>query len=69
MKGDVLEWYSKDFSPKGIMCILSASTLRRGIFDYAISGKVVIDKEGGEFRYLADSGSNYFVEAQIQISP
>ena len=64
MKGDVVEWHSQDFSPKGIMCILSASTLRHGILEYAISGKVVIDKEGREFRYLTDSGSNYFVEAQ-----
>ena len=62
--GDVLEWHGKDFSPEEGMCIQSASTLRQGILEYATTGKVVIDQDGHEARYLADSGENYFVEAQ-----
>ena len=64
MQGDVLEWHSKNFSPKEGMCIQSVSVLRRGIRDYANTGKVVVTDDGWEGRYLADAGDNYFVEVQ-----
>lgn len=64
MQGDVLEWHSKNFSPKEGMCIQSVSVLRRGIRDYANTGKVVITDDGWEGCYLADAGDNYFVETQ-----
>ena len=64
MQGDVLEWHSTDFSPKAGMCIQSVSILRRGIGDYANTGKVVVADDGWEGLYLADAGDNYFAETQ-----
>lgn len=64
MQGDVLEWHSKNFSPKAGMCIQSVSVLRRGIGEYATAGKVVVTNDGWEGHYLADAGDNYFVETQ-----
>ena len=64
LQGDVLEWHSKNFSPKAGMCIQSVSILRRGIGDYANTGKVVVTDDGWEGRYLADAGDNYFAETQ-----
>jgi hypothetical protein len=64
MQGDVLEWHSKNFSPKAGMCIQSVSTLRQGIGEYATAGKVVVTDDGWKGRYLADAGDNYFVETQ-----
>ena len=64
LQGDVLEWHSKNFSPKAGMCIQSVSILRRGIGDYANTGKVVVADDGWEGRYLADAGDNYFAETQ-----
>ena len=64
MQGDVLEWHSTDFSPKAGMCIQSVSVLRRGIGDYANTGKVVVTDDGWEGLYLADAGDNYFAETQ-----
>ena len=63
-QGDILEWHSKDFKPKDGMCIESASNLRQGVLDYAVTGNVVIDKNGRETRYLSESDDKYFVEAQ-----
>jgi hypothetical protein len=64
MKGDVLEWHNKNFSPKAGMCIQSVSVLRRGIGEYATAGQVVVTDDGWKGRYLADAGDNYFVETQ-----
>ena len=64
MQGDMLEWHSKNFSPQAGMCIQSVSILRRGIGDYANTGKVVVTDDGWEGRYLADAGDNYFAETQ-----
>jgi BASS family bile acid:Na+ symporter len=64
MKGDVLEWHSKDFAPRDGMCIRSATDMREGVGEYATAGKVVVTNDGYEGYYLADSGDSYFVETQ-----
>lgn len=62
--GNVLEWHGKDFSPSENLHIEPLYLLKGGVRGFTNQGKVVVDKAGNEYRYIADSGDNYFVEAQ-----
>lgn len=62
--GNVLEWHGKNFAPTENLHIEPLELLKGGKQEYRGSGRVVVEKDGHESRYIADSGSNYFVEVQ-----
>ena len=64
MEGNVLEWHSTDFAPEENISIQPLYLLKGGVRGNSNYGKVVIEKDGRESRYIADSGDNYFVEVQ-----
>ena len=64
MEGNVLEWHGTDFAPKENILIQPLYLLKGGVRGNSNAGRVVIEKDGRESRYIADSGDNYFVEVQ-----
>ena len=62
--GNVLEWHGTNFAPTENLHIEPLDLLKGGKRQYIGSGRVVIEKDGRESRYIADSGDNYFVEVQ-----
>ena len=62
--GNVLEWHGTNFAPKEDITIEPLDLLKGGVGSYSNQGKVVICRDGSETRYIANSGDNYFVEAQ-----
>ncbi len=62
---DTITWHCHNFSPKTDMSINAPSWGEHSVLSKCTtSAKVVVDAQGNEYRYLADSGDNYFVEAQ-----
>ncbi|MBR6142534.1 MAG: hypothetical protein IKQ37_12390 [Bacteroidaceae bacterium] len=64
LEGNVLEWHGTDFAPKENIRIEPLYLLKGGVRGFSNIGKVVVEKDGRESRYIADAGDNYFVEAQ-----
>lgn len=64
MEGNVLEWHGTNFAPKENISILPLYLLKGGVRGNSNQGKVVVEKDGRESRYIADSGDNFFVEVQ-----
>lgn len=64
MQGNVLEWHGTNFAPKENLHIEPLYLLKGGVGSYSNQGKVVITDDGYEARYIADSGDNYFIDAQ-----
>ena len=62
MDGDTVEWHSRDFRPTGDMSINSPWWERSQ--QMSTSGKVVVEADGHESRYIADCGDSYFVNVQ-----
>lgn len=64
MPDNVLEWHGTNFAPKQNITIEPLYLLKGGVRGFTNQGRVVIEKDGTETRYIADSGDSYFVEAQ-----
>ncbi len=64
MEGNVLEWHGTNFAPTENLHIEPLYLLKGGVRGMSNQGRVVVTKDGSEMRYIADSGDNYFVEAQ-----
>lgn len=65
MEDDSITWHATAFRPVADMCILSPEWDPEGnLRKYRTSGKVVVDSDGNEYRFLAYCGDSYFVEAQ-----
>lgn len=64
MEGNVLEWHGTNFAPTENLHIEPLYLLKGGVRGMSNQGRVVVTKDGNEMRYIADSGDNYFVEAQ-----
>lgn len=63
--GDTVTWHGDYFRPTSDMCVAAPTWERDNIANqYLTEGKVVVDRQGQESRYLADCGDSYFVEAQ-----
>ncbi|MCM1078957.1 MAG: DUF4424 domain-containing protein [Bacteroidales bacterium] len=56
----VMEWHSRDFSPKTDMCIMSADFLLPDS-RWATSSEVVVLPDGSVCRYVGDCGDRYLV--------
>ena len=63
-EGNVLEWHGTNFAPKENLHIEPLYLLKGGVGSFSNQGKVVITDDGYEVRYIADSGDNYFIDAQ-----
>ena len=61
---NVLEWHTTDFAPTKNLQILPLYLLKGGVRGMSNQGRVVVRPDGYEARYIADSGDNYFIEAQ-----
>lgn len=59
-----IEWHGTNFSPKENITIESGDAIYPVKREYAIDGKVAIDKDGNKYRYIADTNDGYFIEAQ-----
>ncbi len=65
MAGDTVTWHGKNFRPQADMNITSPSWAADSpMHRYMMSGRVIIDADGNEYRYLADAGDSWFVEVQ-----
>lgn len=64
MEGNVLEWHGTDFAPTENIHIQPLYLLKGGVRGNSNVGRVVIEEDGRESRYIADSGDQYFVEVQ-----
>ena len=62
--GSTLEWHGTDFAPTENLHIEPLYLLKGGVPGFSKQGRVVIAPDGSESRYIADSGTNYLVEAQ-----
>lgn len=63
--GDTVSWHSNNFRPTTDMCVAAPTWERDNVASWDVTeGKVVIDQQGRAYRYLADCGDSYFVEAQ-----
>ena len=64
MEGNVLEWHGTDFAPTQNLHIEPLYLLKGGVRGMSNQGRVVVTKDGEVYRYIADSGDSYFIEAQ-----
>ena len=64
MEGNVLEWHGTDFAPTENLHIEPLYLLKGGVRGMSNQGRVVVTKDGEVYRYIADSGDSYFIEAQ-----
>lgn len=65
MEDDSLTWHTTAFRPVADMCITPPEWDAEGnLHKYRNNGKVVIDSDGKEYRFLAYCGDSYFAESQ-----
>ncbi len=64
LEGNVLEWHGTNFAPTQDLHIEPLYLLKGGVRSFANQGRVVVAGDGQEYRYIADSGDSYFIEAQ-----
>lgn len=63
--GDTVSWHSAHFRPTTDMCVAAPTWERTNVTSREITeDKVVVDRRGRTYRYLANCGDSYFVEAQ-----
>ena len=63
-EGNVLEWHGTNFAPTENLHIEPLYVLKGGVRGMSNQGRVVVTKDGQVYRYIADSGDSYFIEAQ-----
>lgn len=63
--GDTISWHCNNFKPTAEMCISSPIWDRQNVVNrMQTSAKVVVEDNGNIYRYIADCGDCYFVDAQ-----
>lgn len=63
--GDTVVWHNTAFRPQADMTITSPLWASDSNLHHSLmAGRVVIDADGNEYRYLADAGDSWFVEVQ-----
>ncbi len=63
--GDTVTWHGDYFRPTADMCVAAPTWERGNIANRNLTeGKVVVDRQGRENRYIADCDDSYFVETQ-----